>query len=287
MEWILMALLAGEVPEEYGDTETLLKCKYNLDFQIIPGNFLLGNICHMEYEPENETVSYSIDEELKARIASSLDFKYKYSSSLGYKSKLSITDIKKMKNQGEENTGEKVFAQAEKKDISGNELGTAMHKIMECISFADTEYEEIEKHIEDLFAKGIIEERFRGHINYHKIQNMICSPLGRRMYEAELRNELFREQQFYISMKASDIYANTDSDECIVVQGIIDAYFVEAGEAVLIDYKTDHTASIHELVDRYHVQLDNYGETISRLRGLKVKEKLIYAFHFDEVIACP
>ena len=42
-----------------------------------------------------------------------------------------------------------------------------------------------------------------------------------------------------------------DSDELVVIQGIIDAYFEEDGELILVDYKTDRIRSSRILLDHY------------------------------------
>ena len=77
---------------------------------------------------------------------------------------------------------------------------------------------------------------------------------------------------------------NTESDETVVVQGIIDAYFVEDGQIVLMDYKTDTVKAADELVTKYHVQLEKYAGVLERLTGLKVKEKIIYSFCLDSTV---
>ena len=62
------------------------------------------------------------------------------------------------------------------------------------------------------------------------------------------------------------------------MQGIIDAYFVEDGRIVIVDYKTDRAKDAKELIDRYQVQLDFYEKAVNKTSENKVKEKVIYAF---------
>ena len=74
--------------------------------------------------------------------------------------------------------------------------------------------------------------------------------------------------------------------ETVLVQGIIDAYFVEDGEIVLVDYKTDRVRRGQEqkLIDLYHVQLEDYAQALERMTGKKVKEKIIYSFTLQKEI---
>ena len=63
--------------------------------------------------------------------------------------------------------------------------------------------------------------------------------------------------------------------EKILVQGIIDAYFEEDGELVLVDYKTDRILPGEEkiLEERYRTQLDDYAQALERLFEEKSKRK--------------
>ena len=75
-------------------------------------------------------------------------------------------------------------------------------------------------------------------------------------------------------------------EETVLVQGIIDAYFVEDGEIVLVDYKTDRVRRGQEqkLINLYHVQLEDYARALERMTGKKVKEKIIYSFTLQKEI---
>ena len=72
-----------------------------------------------------------------------------------------------------------------------------------------------------------------------------------------------------------------DSDELVVIQGIIDAYFEENGELILLDYKTDHVSKqdgADILKKRYKRQLDDYQQALEQMLQKKVRQKLIYSF---------
>ena len=70
----------------------------------------------------------------------------------------------------------------------------------------------------------------------------------------------------------------------MLVQGIIDAFFYEDGEAVVVDYKTDRVRRAEELAERYRIQLDYYDRALQMLTGRKVKERLIYSFQLGKAI---
>ena len=54
-----------------------------------------------------------------------------------------------------------------------------------------------------------------------------------------------------------------------MIQGIIDAYFEDDGELILVDYKTDRTWSSQVLLDHYKRQLDYYERALTQLTGKK------------------
>ena len=70
--------------------------------------------------------------------------------------------------------------------------------------------------------------------------------------------------------------------ETVLVQGIIDAFFVEEGQIVLLDYKTDVIRTMEDLWNRYQVQLDYYQEAVEKLTGKRVKEKILYSCYLEK-----
>ena len=97
------------------------------------------------------------------------------------------------------------------------------------------------------------------------------------MAEAAARGDLFREKPFVMDYDG------------VLVQGIIDAFWLENDKIVLLDYKTDRVNEVHELVDRYKTQLDLYADALGRIfsagdKNAEIKEKLIYSFRLQKSI---
>ena len=104
------------------------------------------------------------------------------------------------------------------------------------------------------------------------------------MQEASKRGGLYKEQPFVMGMEAKDVYPGNQSDEMVLIQGIIDVYFEENDQLVVVDYKTDRVSQTSELCERYHSQLEYYAEALERLTGKAVKEKMIYSFTLQKEI---
>ncbi len=61
--------------------------------------------------------------------------------------------------------------------------------------------------------------------------------------------------------------------------GVIDLYFEEEGQLILVDYKTDFVKNVDEstLVDRYKSQMSYYKNALEQSTKMKVKEIYLYS----------
>ena len=79
------------------------------------------------------------------------------------------------------------------------------------------------------------------------------------------------------------------SDETILVQGIIDLYYISPkGEITLVDYKTDYVPEENEnyLIEKYQAQLNLYKRALEQAMGKKVSKTYIYSTYLGEQIYC-
>ena len=113
----------------------------------------------------------------------------------------------------------------------------------------------------------------------------MSSALGRRLAKAQEAGCLYRERQFIMGVPARLLRPEWDSDELVVVQGIVDAWFVENGQIVIVDYKTDRVEAEKNLIDRYGKQLYYYKMALEQAEQMPVKECVIYSFGLEKEIA--
>ena len=93
-----------------------------------------------------------------------------------------------------------------------------------------------------------------------------------------------REKPFMMGIPASELDKKYPEGEMVLIQGIIDAFFIEDGEIVLMDYKTDKVKTDEELLSRYTIQLDYYKRALEASTNMKVKEVFIYSFALGKEI---
>ncbi len=161
--------------------------------------------------------------------------------------------------------------------LSGAQIGTIMHLCLQKLDLRK-EYskEEIDEFIEKMVYDKIIDLREAESINKEQLLCFIESDLAKRIKKAKA---IYKEKPFYININAGEIYGEK-IDEDILVQGIIDLYFIdERDKLVLLDYKTDRIENLEELIPKYKTQLDLYKKALEDALDKKVDEVYIYSVY--------
>ena len=135
--------------------------------------------------------------------------------------------------------------------------------------------------IDELLFKKKISTIEAENIDINKILEFTKSKLWEELKNAKL---VEREKAFYISITAEEIY-NNKIEEDILVQGIIDLYYInEKDELILVDYKTDYVSNEQELVQKYFKQLELYKRALEEALGRKVIKTYIYSTYLNKEI---
>ena len=181
------------------------------------------------------------------------------------------------------------FAGRKEKEAGGAHRGSAYHRVMELWNFEDADWmsqqTDVKLNLNQLVSEGRIDGEDAELVRPEALLTFLSDELASRMHEAARKGALFREQPFVLGIEADRVNAGFPANEAILIQGIIDAFFIEDGKAILLDYKTDRVAKPEDLAKRYKVQLDYYEEAIERITGLKVAQKLIYSVRFGKTIS--
>ena len=76
-----------------------------------------------------------------------------------------------------------------------------------------------------------------------------------------------------------------ENDENILVQGIIDLYYInQNGNITLVDFKTDNLEEEEMFIQKYNIQLDIYKRALEKLTGISVEKTYIYSFKLGKEI---
>ena len=243
----------------------------------------------------NWDASKVYDENIRHDLDKLMNYKYPYDLETKIYAKLTVTELKRLTQLEEEETASRLIGIGKANDtsiipnfiqegeeIKGVTLGTLYHSILDkedIIQIKDQH--SLNNYLNTLHKNGSLTAEELESINQDKVLSFLTSNTAERMRKASKEKKLFTERQFIMGLKAAEVNKQMKSDELVLIQGIIDVYFEEEGELVLLDYKTDKVDLISgedTLIRRYSVQLDYYEKALEKLTNKKVKERIIYSF---------
>ncbi len=245
--------------------------------------------------------SVDMDSPVTQQVFRRLSFQYPYQEALTTISKTSVTALNQ-ENHGDEGllpvmqvpafvlrTQEGKEAQETSysgkkplRAISGAEMGTLLHTALETLDIRkgvdrlDSQGQEgvlpfVEEHIQTLVTREIYTPEEGAAVNPALICSFLAHPLARRMAQSVA---LKREVPF------SYLYDGGEGQ--VLVQGIIDAYFQEGEDLVLVDFKSN--LSKENLRSIYKTQMEIYRKALEELTGRRVKEAYLYLLRHGEVV---
>ena len=238
-------------------------------------------------------------------IGRRLSFEYPYKASENVPTKLSVSELK--------NLGDKEFTKlrykiptlvdvfqynestdkfALDKKITGAEIGTLLHFVMEHLDLkGDLKREVIINTIDKMEERKLLtqsEAKIAINTYAEKIEVFFKSKIGARIINSP---EVYREAPFVFRKRVDDVLSGLNKEDLILVQGIIDCFFMEGNEAVIVDYKTDKidetkeiTSQINNLKKEYNDQIALYKEAVEKITGKNVKECYLYLFSIGKEV---
>lgn len=251
-------------------------------------------------QKERDKISQEEKEKLKQTIRELLEWKYEYIESSNIPTKTSVTKLKQIEEKDtdmietvdmndliDNNKTEKIVEKVEltyvpkfmeeNKKLTPMQKGTLLHL---CVQKLDEKKEytedDLKTFVKKLYEKNIITEVEKDSIDIKILQKYVQSELYRELQNAK---KIGKEIPFYINVPAKTIYPEADEKEKILVQGIIDLYYIDKNDnLILVDYKTDYMKPGEEIAleEKYKVQLDLYTKALEEALGRKVDKAMIY-----------
>ena len=239
--------------------------------------------------------------DIRDEIKKRLSYEYPYEINDNLKTKYSVSDIKQnaIEEAFEEEDAKINFTEEEKEKVipefieektepvnAGSLYGTAMHRVMECYDFVSDDYDtSLMSQLDSMLQSGFITDEQREMISVNKLNKFINCDIAKRMHIAAIKDNLWIEQPFVLQENPKELFDDvSDNNDNIIVQGIIDVFYVEDDGIVLLDYKTDKADNEDELISHYKGQIDLYAKAIESSFNINVKEKLIYSFYLDKIV---
>ncbi|QIL46655.1 helicase-exonuclease AddAB subunit AddA [Vagococcus coleopterorum] len=177
---------------------------------------------------------------------------------------------------------------SEVQEATGAEVGTATHLLMQLLPLDSTPtIDSIELLIADLQTKELISEVVAKKINRQQIINFFQTDFGRQLLERH--DNVKREAPFSLLLKANDIYQDypSQSEDTLLVHGIIDGYIETEEDLILYDFKTDYVPNREDLTEfknKYSGQMKLYRQALEESKGRKVTAIKLVLLGVNQVI---
>lgn len=290
LDWIGPALSRHpDITEAIGSAGSVLPHQSRFQLNIIESQSLVPALLDLDELLQITADEKDYTEEIKARF----DYRYPFMHAVEKRSKQSVSEMKRLQMLQRSDEPESFIqpnAPAPKtimhrpdfmqdKRLSAADIGTAVHAVMQHISFKEKmEAAEIKAFIGTLTGREILSAEEAKAIRVKDIEAFYKSEIAERLSNA-----------LTIKREVPFTYAKQDeTGDYQIVQGIIDCLFEEEDGWVLLDYKTDRVSQIsdvpREMSARYEVQLSVYQEAVEAILKIPIKERLLYLFSSGEEV---
>ena len=265
----------------------------------------LVNILSGEITETTGNIHSWLDEEIRSikkdklyeSINNRLSSVYPYSEDVGTKSKYSVTELSK--SDREEDLPKKEFTDTpgstvlfmegseeesledEGRLIDAAERGIAIHKVLEKLDYPEALKNKDNRQwfidfLDSLEEQGKLNEDERKALSEDSLKRYAATELFERAAKSAASGNLRKEAHF--------IHRLNRQGREIILQGVIDCFFEEEGELVLIDFKS---GNISKNMKVYNNQINLYKKALSEIFGKKIKESVLYLFDTGKTIRIP
>ena len=247
-------------------------------------------------EAEAEPTPPEPDPALLAQLEHTLSFRYAHERATELPSKVTATELKRLEPEtapGEDAGAPllkgaprtQVFRQpdfsARERRLTAAERGTATHRTLQYLRFADARTPEgIAAQVQALAARGQLTAREAQAVNTASLLQLMRTPLGAALAAAEAAGTLRREFRFSLLCPAETFFPGA-GEEQVLLQGVVDAWFETEDGLVIVDYKTDRIRpdAVPERTAYYAAQLRAYAGAMARITGRPVCRRTLYFLH--------
>ena len=175
------------------------------------------------------------------------------------------------------------FLSGDARRMTGAERGTAYHRCMQLLRLVALEglsgealTNAVAWQLDDCANRRLLTDGQREVVEPWRLSRFLESEVGLRLRSS---GEVHREWPFNVMLPIDEALTAGEAGRFghgeLLVQGTIDCCFIEDGEWVLLDYKTDRTDDMDALRAHYDKQLKVYALALERITGMKVKQRTL------------
>ena len=260
------------------------KLQNEIDFNIYNKNQIKYEKEIIHSKAQNE-IQIEVDYNQIEKI---INWNYEFFKSTLIPIKTTVSKIKKDENEiklfetknNELNIINPQFIQ--KNIITGARKGTLIHTILQKLDLRQNyTIETLDNFIKKLIFENRLTVEEAECIEKDKILKFLESNLINKIKKSK---EIHKEVEFCLKVNAKD-YFEASKEDNILIQGIIDLYFIdEDGNIIIVDYKTDFEYNTEKLVQKYKKQLELYQLALEKYFNKKIYKKYLYSLFLNKEI---
>ncbi|WP_407383787.1 helicase-exonuclease AddAB subunit AddA [Ruminococcus sp.] len=283
-DWLMMCALLhpdGAPLRDYAGVEADYepRAEFHLRCQVIDKPFDALD----QDEPVRELLTTPGDTSVTDILKQHVAFRYPYEALGALPVKVAASELahRMTEERYDRHLDRPAFLQGE--TLTAAEKGTALHAFMQYVDFSAAR-EDIRRQLEQLTADGYLSEAQSKVVDLDRARRFLDSDTVTRCLNAEA---VYKEYRFNVKLPAWRIDPEIDTafrEEEVILQGAVDLAFVENGELVIVDYKTDRVKAPKILAERYAAQLMLYKDAMEACLGHPVKECLIYSIYQSSAV---
>lgn len=197
-----------------------------------------------------------------------MNYEYPFSYETKLFSKVSVTELKRLTEETDENA-HNIYKTPTTKvsfstDKTSKDLGTLTHYVLENLDFTE---DSIENTLIRMVLEKKLTEEEKAQINISSINWFLSSSLCEQIRKAK---EIHKELSFNILTDASVLNSKL-LDTKIQLQGTIDCLADLGDKLILIDFKTDNISAdeVNKRSEQYKLQLEYYKKGAEKMFGKK------------------
>jgi ATP-dependent helicase/nuclease subunit A len=242
---------------------------------------------------EQEESRGKMPEDAAGRLKQALEFTYPYLSATVTPSKQTATGRKgRIKDEeAAEDTPDTAgnthrtwrMPSFEDSRTAPKTYGSAMHAAMQFIRYENCgSAESTSFEISRLVREGFLSEDQGSLVSSSDIAAFFETAEGR-----QLRNGAAHIREFKFSiLDDANHYGAALEGEKVLLQGVVDCALLEEDGITVIDFKTDRVTeeTVAGAVEDYRVQVEIYGEALSRIYEKPIKAKKLYFFRLKRFV---
>lgn len=235
---------------------------------------VVDDVEEIEFEKTEKITNFEKDEKLIEKVENYLNFNYKINEKLNFRLKESVTSLN---NKFLEDKNLKFSNEYFSFGENMVEIGNAYHYALKSLNF-----DKIENKTDLINQIETNKEIFDDFIELLDLDILLKNILLLKPILSG--GKVYKEKEFLLKEKISNLIDEEKFDDEILVQGIVDLFIVKNNKIILIDFKYSNANNIQYLKEKYKNQLKLYKIALENAFNMPVENMFLLSLKDNNLI---